>query len=477
MSALSEMYEASFRGVPFFAARTTTTGGRRSATHEFVNSDFREVEDLGENLKKFNIVGTINDIAGSHTQLKIDLINALDKKGSGTLSHPFYGEFQVKAKPYTIEEDTGNLGETTFVMSFEIETSQLIISKTFNILGAIVGGKQELSQKLGLDAAKGFFATGIAAIDSATDFIDDISQTFDEITSLYDQAFDSVSNLVASVQGLKNNIVEVVNFPDRMADDLTGLFDRIDDVFVSKNNEVNSTKKPLSDAKQESLAQVDITDTLENISAKENAILETEVKGDLDITESDINIEKFEALESLFSFNKNSTRIEEITTASSVTLNGDDAGITASVTTDIGNEITAEQAEIVNNEKVLTILIRGNALASAYIAASEIDFRSIDEVEDFQRRLENQYQDLVADQEIPNDTLKSLQRLRDIAEGFFFEKKLTTNNIIEIETKPIPAQVLAFSLYGDDENYRDIIALNNEIDVSRITGTKKVITA
>lgn len=477
MSALTEMYQGSFRGVEFFVSSSNVEGGRKTATHEFTNSNFREVEDLGKNLKKFSLTARVYDTGGSFVQKKTRLMEALDKKGEGKLVHPWYGEFDVKAKTYTVSDDITRIGESVFTMSFEIESEQIIKRKTFDIAGAILKSNESLTSKLGLDVAQSYFSSGINAINSATEFVTEVSDKIDSITSLYTRAFTSVSNLVSSVQGLKNDVTQLVNLPDRMAGDLLGMFDRIGDVFVSRSEEISDTRQALSDDQKAILSQIDLTDTINNINAQENQELEQAEASDLDETEKDINLSKFAVLESLFDFNKDSTRIVSILGASSQTIGGEDVGITAAASIDIGNDITAEEAEIINNEKLLTRLMRAKALADAYVTISDIDFTSVDEIEDYQGRLELQYQAVITDPDIPTDTYRLIQKLRDLSERFFFDKKLTTNQVIDIDIKNTPAQVLAFNLYGDDGNYRTLVNLNSTVDVSRMTGTVKVVTS
>jgi len=480
MSVLEELRPASFRGVPFLVKRTSTVGGRRTVAHEFVNSDTREVEDLGLNLKTFSvtaIIATETGDAESHLSKKLSLIDALDSKGSATLIHPFYGEFIVVSGTYVIDDDMTKLGETTFQLSFEVETDELITEPFSNIFDDVTNKKNVVVNRSGLDVAKGYFNSTKSAIDSTTDFIADLSSKVESISDLYSQAFNTVSDLVASVQKIKNDTINIINLPSRMADDLGTLFVRVENIYSSKKESFADISPSLSTEQQNILGNTDeVKADIDSTYEKEQAILAAEIPSILDKSNSDYERDKFNSFQSLFDFNKNSTRISEITTASVIDLNGNDAGVTASVTSNIGNEITNEQAEIINNEKLLSRMIRINALSEAYLAAIGIDYSSISDIEEIQVILENQYQAIVADVEIPKDTLKALQDLRDAAESYFFHEKLTTNQVINIDIKPMPAQVLSFSLYGDIGLTRELTELNNVINVSTMSGTVQVFT-
>ena len=480
MSALTELRPASFRGVPFLVKSTSTVGGRRTVSHEFVNADFREVEDLGLSLKQFTINAVVATEVGdteTHLSKKIALMDALDQKGSGILTHPFYGEFEVVSGLYTIGENMTRLGETEFTLIFEVETDELAVEPFSNVYDDVVNKKKTVENRTSLDVAKGYFNTTKAAIDSTTDFVNDLSSRIESISDLYSQAFTSVSDLVASIQKIKNDTINIINLPSRMADDIGVLFDRIESIYFSKQESFADVSPSMSTEQQDILGNtVEVKADIQSTKEKEQSILEAEIASDLDKRDSDYERDKFTSFKKLFDFNKDSTRISEFTTASVKDLNGNDAGVTASVTTDIGNEITTEQAEIISNEKLLSRLIRVNALSSAYLAAIGIEYSSIEDITETQNTLEDQYQLVISDVEIPSETYKALQNLRDAVESYFFFQKLTNSQVSSIEINTMPAQVLTFALYGDVELNRSLVELNNAIDVSTMSGTVQVIT-
>lgn len=479
---IDELHSGSFRDAGFLVRRTSTTGGRNIVSHEFINSDFREVEDIGLNLKKFSITAVIaapeSASKTTHQSLKDKLIRALDEEGPGTLWHPFYGKFTVKSGIYVINDDMTRLGETTFDLSFEIETDQLLTAPVIDTILDVKEKEQSLSKRLGLDVAKGYFNSGISAINSATDFASDISSKIESVSDLYSQAFSAVSELTASVQKIKNDVINIINLPGRMASDMSGLFDRIEDIYTIKKSSGANATSPLSKDQIAILGDSDeINDDIKSTLENEQSILSLETKGDLDKTESDFNRDKFDSYSKLFDFNKNSIKINEILSDSGVDLIGNDAGLTASASLDVGNTITEEQAEIIRNEKLLSRQIRVTALGKAYVSSIEIDYKTTDEIEEIQVRLENQYQSVIADLYMPKETIKALQILRDTVERYLFQQKLTVNQIIEIEINETPAQVLSFELYGDTSKTLDLAGLNDEYDVGHLSGTVKVLTA
>lgn len=98
--------------------------GRKTQTFEYPNKKYRYVEDLGENLRTFDIDAVIS---GNDDYLikRENFINALQTKGTGILTHPFYGVIYVVVKSYTITENLTTLGECTIKINFEETKSNI----------------------------------------------------------------------------------------------------------------------------------------------------------------------------------------------------------------------------------------------------------------------------------------------------------------------------------------------------------------
>jgi prophage DNA circulation protein len=87
------LHPASFRGVPFVVNSDESEGGRKTIRHEYVNSDFPYIEDLGKAAKEFSVEAMVvgNDFL---TQEK-RLTDACEVEGQGELVHPYYGRLVV----------------------------------------------------------------------------------------------------------------------------------------------------------------------------------------------------------------------------------------------------------------------------------------------------------------------------------------------------------------------------------------------
>lgn len=114
MTAIDNLLSASFRGVSFLAPDEKHMEGRKTVTHEYVNSSQRYVEDLGGFPSKFTLTAIVTNIE------QRDLLRlALRTSGSGLLIHPVYGRQDVTVEgQYEVSTDNKSLGEYKFNITF-----------------------------------------------------------------------------------------------------------------------------------------------------------------------------------------------------------------------------------------------------------------------------------------------------------------------------------------------------------------------
>lgn len=128
------------------------------------------------------------------------------------------------------------------------------------------------------------------------------------------------------------------------------------------------------------------------------------------------------------------------------------------------------------NRKLINQNIQSSALSQSYLAVAQIEFNTINEIEDQASRLEIQYQKLITNEDISDDVFDALIEIRSITNGFFQEQKITARQIIEIETNPTSIRALAYQYYGSSELGEDIARLNGMFDLAYKQGTIEIFT-
>ena len=409
MSVRDQLAPGSFRKVSFFISDTRTEGGRKTVTHEFVNSNNRSTEDLGKMLKKFRVTGVVvadekDPTGATYFTNRDNLIGALERKGKATLQHPFFGEISVVAKPYTLTEDLSKLGVATFVMEFEVASDTVQPFRATSSSSQTLEKTIELNGFLVIDVSDSFIVSDNApeSYKKAKSLLERVAESFKVVNEAFDTDTEAVAEFNTALQNFTGAIVPLIDNPARLAEAVLDLFNTLDNVLVD------------------------------------------------DLTQA-LNIYK-----NFFDFNTTSPTI--------------------GISTDVGNAISEEAAEIITNEQGITLQVRTTSLSYAYGDVALVEFTNVEDLEDSQATLEIQFQALYEDQTTSSEVKESLQELGDTANKFFEEQKLTINDVTEIDIKRMPAQVLTYALYGSLDNAQAIIDLNGDPDVSFYDGTVRALT-
>lgn len=145
MSWRDNLKPASFRGVPFEINQHSLAGGRRVVSHEYPQRDTPYVEDMGLKQRSFNLSAFV--IGDDYMAIRDRLISALEKKGAGTLVHPYLGTMNVVAESYSMEEILTDGGMATFSIDFVQSEAVKYPENTSNAASVINTAGQEAIAK------------------------------------------------------------------------------------------------------------------------------------------------------------------------------------------------------------------------------------------------------------------------------------------------------------------------------------------
>jgi len=201
---LNDLQEASFRGARFLIDTSSSTGGRKSVTHEYPNTDKRFVEDLGELRETYTMTGLIS--GNNYVADRDNLITQLKTGGSGELVHPFFGSVTVFAKPYSLTQNLNELGIARFSMTFEKTNESTFPRVTANNRSLI----------------DNITSTTITTV--GTDFTDlySVTRTF---PSNYTDAKAAITSLTDNLQIIPNTVLKVTSESSSYGADLTSFID------------------------------------------------------------------------------------------------------------------------------------------------------------------------------------------------------------------------------------------------------------
>jgi len=222
---LKDLKPASFRGIEFFVQSVDTTGGRKTITHEYPNSNTRFVEDIGLLEDSFSITAIIAE--PNYFSKKQALKNALDTAGIGILINPFGDSVSVAlAEPYTINESKNNLGVATFTMSFSKASRNIFPTETVENDSLIVDQANELvtNTETNLSNNLKLKTNNFTNFNFVKNKLTDVADYFEIAKTKAEQVAEKLNDFDSKLIDYRANLVELINKPDELASEITDLF-------------------------------------------------------------------------------------------------------------------------------------------------------------------------------------------------------------------------------------------------------------
>jgi len=427
------LHKASFRGIEFsIEGEATTTGGRKTVTHEYPNSPNRITEDLGFLPKKFSINGVISGV--NYIEQKISLIRALETEGIGVLLHPWFGTLNVVSTTFSISENQNKLGRVDFTMSFEIQEGQLTPLQSPVNPSAIEGLKEIASDQSLASIIKNFKVVGqtIETYNQGKNKILSIAAEFDKqrktVTNAIFSGTDEIRNIAGEIQG---QIIEVLELLRPIPGQI--LSDR-DDVAASLNEKINDFKTDI------------------DLLLAEPAKLAVDLQAlfqDVEVLAQD-TLDQFRLLEGFFDF-------------------GDDDLLV--------DPITPDRQQRNDNTTTLTEVMQANALASAYNTAAQIQFTDEEQLADIKDSLEEQFQKVINFKNIDASLRFSIIDLRQATLLFLDQVQADVARILNVEVAICPSSIISFNFFGVSDRGEEIMTLNQSVNPAFIGGNIKVLSA
>lgn len=118
---LKTIWKSSYKGVSFWVEKDDEAGGRRIVEHQFPMRDTPYLEDLGEDVRKFDVVAYLaSDTADSDAGL---LVATCATRGPGVLVLPTHGQLYVRCLSFSRSRDKDRHGFIAFSLKFAREGS------------------------------------------------------------------------------------------------------------------------------------------------------------------------------------------------------------------------------------------------------------------------------------------------------------------------------------------------------------------
>ena len=117
---------------------------------------------------------------------------------------------------------------------------------------------------------------------------------------------------------------------------------------------------------------------------------------------------------------------------------------------------TPERTERNRNDNLINGATQASYLALTYEFAAQNEYTTVEDINNIQELMEDQYQKLVDTLE-SDEVIDSLNDLRTLANSWLRQQRLNAAQLITVNVKQEPASVLGYRYYGDVDNFNELV--------------------
>lgn len=232
MALLDQLQLASYKGVSFLINNTSTSGGRKDVKHEFPNSTFQTIEDLGPQQRIYQLTAIINE--PDYISKRDNLLRVLEEGGLGILVHPFYGQIEnIAARTFTLNERLGRLGDTDISITFEVSNSNGLPVESINTINEISQQAETMNSSIISDIALLFNVTTSFSgnFSAASTKLNNVVTSITDNTRAVTASVSKINNFNSLVDAFLTSINSLIGDPDQLGADLDEIFTEIPGLY------------------------------------------------------------------------------------------------------------------------------------------------------------------------------------------------------------------------------------------------------
>lgn len=128
------------------------------------------------------------------------------------------------------------------------------------------------------------------------------------------------------------------------------------------------------------------------------------------------------------------------------------------------------------NDSLMNGIVTSLALCNVYVAASESDFATEEQIIAEVEVLENEYNEIIKNETFDASSLDALSDVRTEANIFFEQIKKSAARTSQVNVNSIPMRVLAYNYYEDSNRAAELNTVNALPDVSFIKGEVNILS-
>jgi prophage DNA circulation protein len=229
-----------FRNARFFIFKDgSTEGGRKTVTHEYINSDRRFVEDLGKKKEIYSLEIYVDTNNGFND--RDNLKRALNQKGTGKLVHPFYGSKTVSVKGWTA---INKYGFTQFNVNFEESDPSVLPQQEQGNKSLLDRIKEQIKnlQESKIGSVFNVVGKGFKTFQKGVDKVNEFSEELLEVSNAVVNVTSELGELTNTINDTLDNVALLVKTPSDLGERVSNLFTQFALIGERVKDQFDATK-------------------------------------------------------------------------------------------------------------------------------------------------------------------------------------------------------------------------------------------
>ena len=132
---------------------------------------------------------------------------------------------------------------------------------------------------------------------------------------------------------------------------------------------------------------------------------------------------------------------------------------------------TSSSIERLQNKNVMNNTIKAYALIYNYLNVPQKDFVTKDEIDSELDGLETQFESIIDADGIDDDSRDALVNMKTASLEYIEDVRVDTRRIIDVRTETLPMRAIAYQYYGDSTEEDNLSLINDDPNISFISGT------
>ncbi len=250
MSWKDKLRKAKFREVEFLFESHTSSGGRRSANHEFPDKEIGQSEDLGRKTQSYSIEAFC--LGDDYMEKRDALVESFTKPGPGELIHPYLGRIIVQAQDFSLSEGVKEGRYCKLSLKF-IDAGDVDFPKSETDKKAVLKSHADIAKeatKKEFDNSFSILGAPQYLVDSARSSVSESATSFKNATSGIAAASDAAAEFAFGVKNLQGDVESLVNLPSKLSERLQGSIDLVKGLTEKKEDQGSALGKLYKSGKE-----------------------------------------------------------------------------------------------------------------------------------------------------------------------------------------------------------------------------------